>query len=287
VGRKLFASLATAVASLSFAASAFAIVAVQSGPARMEMVQVGFWQQMMDSPNLGDSALYTTNGAPDQLYKYTWYYKTPLNTIRPIGQTSNPVVTYPDPTTARIAFMSTGVSGAVFDAVFYVSIFSGRGDSASVTTRVELTPSNTNWLGSQTIQLYQLVDLDVGGNGNGNDTALRTSNAGGFRFKQTDDGGPNVAEFWAPGANYGEVNDSTFLRYTRFATTSQANLDTNMTNAYGDVGIAAQWSVPMVQGQTKTLSSVFAIGQPAAFVIPEPSGLAGLLPLALVLRRRR
>jgi len=230
------------------------------------------------STNLPESNLVTGPGEIDQLAKFTWYYRTPAN-----GQNSymskldNPVENYAG-NTGSIQYTNAGpgVNGQErFNATFRVQLLDGAiAGAATVKTTLVFTNNSTQ---RNTFQVFNLLDLDIGGIASaGDDTLKYSANDSRIRFNDKDT------------AAYGDfvgVNATRFELADQFALRNKLdgglnNLSNDPNDYTGNGGAAFQWTLDLAAGESATIETYFTL-------VPAPSSLALLGLGGLVAGRRR
>lgn len=218
----------------------------------------------------GDATFITDQGSIDQLYKYTWYYRTPLtNQNAPMSQVDTPTEAY-NGDTALISWTNAGPgpSGSErFDAQLMVHVIdsSTPGQGAVIHAMTVRNASES----TRTFQFFNLIDLDVGG------TPLDdTCEAGdilpttGARIVFRDPSG-KMAECFGQDASRWEVGPGSVLR-ARLSSGAQ-NLSNASEPFTGDGAAAFQWTVTLAPGEIRTFFGGFAVEQP----VPCPADLDG------------
>lgn len=255
---------------------AFATLTVNDGDAQMQMVG-GLFTKIFDS-NLGDATFRTDAGDVDQMYKYTWYYRTPNNNQnRYFSYFDSPSTTETGNTaTATYTNAGPGPSGVErFNADFNFDLADGAPGAAGMDTTVVITNPNS---APVTYNFFVLIDMDLRGTVT-DDTASQLSPEPRFRF---DDGGTGTyGEAVGLGATRYEVGSGSTLRNKLNG--GSADLSNTMAAGPGDLAAAFQWTVTLAPQESTTLVAGFAINQAA---IPEPATLL-LLGLGVLALRRR
>lgn len=217
------------------------------------------------SSGLGDTNLLTDTGAPDQLYKYTWYYRTQIGTNRLFSALDTPSESYSG-NTATITYTNAGdgPSGQNrFNAILTVVLTDGAVANQVVvqsTLQFQAHPNNTT---TQTFQLFNLVDLDLKGGGvnPGTDDSISITNPSAVKARQTEPSSSDFAEILGVAASRYEVNTGTTLRGK--LNSGGADLGNLVGPSSGDVAAAHQWTLALQPGETRTLQSIFTIDRPA------------------------
>lgn len=270
------------VSFVAFAGSAFAGGTITSGNASLQYVDSPIW-----SAALGNGTLKTDTTATDQLYKDTWYYRTPANnTNRVFSSLDTPTETYTgDTATVKYTNAGPGSSGFErFDANFTVKLFDGGSPNQVLVWEVLKFKARAENSGPVTYQLFHLVDLDLGSLSG--DDSISTLNNTGIRVEQTDTPTGNKAQIEGIGATRYEINSGSNIRAKLNGTANNLATASGTTASTfsGDACAAFQWTVTLSPGQEVTIESAYTIGLP----VPAPAsfaltGLAGLVAL----RRRR
>lgn len=253
------AACTLAVCALGFSGSALA-GDLSTSRSRLNLLEGDFFAPVFSAP-LGDAAIYTAPGAPDQLYKYTWYYRTELDTsIRNLSSLTNPVVSY-NGATATVNYPDTGPGiaggGGRFDAGLTIQLIDGaQMGQTKVASTMTVTNRNTT---RRTFRIYNLVDMDLAGglpNSQGDDTLVLTS-TNPIIARQTEASTSNFAEFAAEGATRFRIDLGFNLRT---ALNSSTITDfTNTPSVYtGDAAIGAEWILTLNPGESRVIKSSFA-----------------------------
>lgn len=240
-------------------AQAGATGTVSNGNASLQMVGVP-----VQSLPLGDGALIVDTAAPDQLYKYTWYYRTQLGTNRLFGSLAAPVESYSGNTiTLTWTENGDGPPGLNrFNAVLTLVLTDGAAPNQAVvrgTMQFQASPANA---ATQTFQLFCLTDVDLKGGGANPaaDDSLIVTDAAAVRALQSEQSTFDYCELLGAGATRWEVNTGLALRTKLNG--GGANLN-DAVSAGGDVAAAFQWSVTLAPGATQHLKTVYTIDSPA------------------------
>ena len=230
------------------------------------------------STNLPESNLVTGPGEIDQLAKFTWYYRTPAN-----GQNSyfskldNPVENYSG-NTASIQYTNAGpgVAGQErFNATFRIQLLDGAnpGESTVKTTLVFTNNSNQR----NTFQVFNLLDLDLGGIASaGDDTLKYSANDSRIRFSDKDTAA--YGDFVGVNATRFEMADQFSLRNKLDGGLN--NLSNDLNDYTGNGAGAFQWTLDLAAGESATIESYFTI-------VPAPSSLSLIALGGLFAGRRR
>lgn len=222
----------------------------------------------------GDGALITEPGLPDQLFKYCWYYRTPGNNQnRFFSSLDTPVVSFAGDT-ATITYTNAGplsVGFERFNATFTIKFTDAAApNTVDVKTTLVFTAAPTN-TGNVTYQLFNLVDLDISGTV-ADDSASVTDNTA-VRMRQTESSTANFGELLAVGATRYEVNTGSALR-TKLNSGAN-NLSNQLSVSNADSAMAAQWTLTLAPGESRTISADFSINKPASVAPPCPADLNG------------
>jgi len=239
--------------------------------------------QMLGNPvfqtNLPDANLLTDAGAIDNLAKFTWYYRTPAN-----GQNSyfskldNPAENYSGNTaTMQYNNAGPGVNGQErFNAAFRIQLLDGA-NPGEATVKTTLVFTN-NSQGRNTFQVFNLLDLDLGGIASATDDTLKY-NAGESRIRFTDKNTAAYGDFVGVNATRFEMADQFDLRNKLDGGLNNLSNDAN--DYTGNGGAAFQWTLDLAAGESATIESYFTIS------IPTPGSLALLGMGGLFAGRRR
>lgn len=231
------------------------------------------------STNLPESNLLTDLGGIDNLAKFTWYYRTPAN-----GQNSyfskldNPSESYSG-NTASIQYTNAGpgVAGQErFNATFRIQLLDGA-NPGQATVKTTLVFQN-NSQGRNTFQVFNLLDLDLGGIASAGDDTLKY-NAGESRIRFTDKNTAAYGDFVGVNATRFEMADQFALRNKLDGGLN--NLSNDLNDYTGNGAGAFQWTLDLAAGESATIESYFTIA------IPTPGSLAVLGLGGLVAGRRR
>ncbi len=230
------------------------------------------------STNLPESNLVTGPGEIDQLAKFTWYYRTPAN-----GQNSyfskldNPVENYSG-NTASIQYTNAGpgVAGQErFNATFRIQLLDGAnpGECTVKTTLVFTNNSNQR----NTFQVFNLLDLDLGGIASAGDDTLGYNGAE-SRIHFSDKTTAAYADFVGVNATRFEMADQAALRNKLDGGLN--NLSSDVNPYTGNGAGAFQWTLDLGVGESATIESYFTL-------VPAPGSLTLVAMGAPVAGRRR
>ncbi len=142
-------------AALVNAASAFAGGTITDGSASLTLDTPVF------SSDGDDTSFVITQGGPNQLSKFTWYYRSPgSGGITKFGWFDTPVETYSG-NRADIVYTNAGASGEEFDAHFTIVLKHGPNANQP---RLECTLQFTNTSSKTSVyQIFNMFDPDMGG----------------------------------------------------------------------------------------------------------------------------
>lgn len=261
-------ALLAATSTLSAAAAAMTARGADlvSGDAAMnilEGVQLGQLYPF-NAPN-GDAALRLDDSPVDVLYKFCWYYRTPIGTDPFLFSELKPPTRSISGDTAVFTWLDNGNGpaggGGRFDATLTVRLTDGdqfgAGRVASQLRIRNINPAAT------TIKIYHLLDIDLP---NGvptappDDTVVVTA-ASPVQARYTEASSQEYAEFVAPGAAVARVDASLALR------TLLNGILNDLTAApgpyTGDGAIAVQWTLNLAPGEERVIDTAFAINMPA------------------------
>lgn len=237
---------------------------IVSGTSRMTILQSGPFATPFDAPN-GDGAIFAPNGSTDQLYKYSWYYRTELDSSpRIMSSLTTPTSSFVGDT-ARFVYTDTGPGvsqgGGRFDATITAKVV-GLPDPAQTRVQGSFTIKNRNST-TRTFRLYHIVDLDLpGGTPNpSTDDALNKLPAG-PTFRQTELASSSFAEISGPGADGWRVGTGTDLR-ALLNTSMISDVGTTFVSATGDVGVILQWTLTLAPNETRVINTAFGINAAA------------------------
>jgi hypothetical protein len=268
-------------------AVAKADVLLTSGNAQLNLLESG---GAVFAASNGDAGFAPDGGLPanDQLFKYTWYYRTQNNnTNRLFSSLDTPTKTVSGDT-ATFTWTNAG-PGAVgnerFDATLTVKLTDGgTANAAKVESTMTFKASAGN-AAARTYQIFNIVDLDL--SGTATDDLGSRPNAGDDLLRFTESSSASYGEFRGTLSppNW-EINTGSALRNK--LNSGSANLANSTVVGSGDLAGAFQWSFNLNPGESRTFSTIFTINTPAEITstVPEPGSLglallvAGLLPFA-------
>jgi hypothetical protein len=227
---------------------------ITSGNASLQFVGVPVF-----SSNLGDANMKTDTTGPDQLYKLTWYYRTPFNnTNRFMSSLDTPTETYSGNTaTFNFPNAGPGVAGQErFDAVVTTTLTDGSlvNQSRVVTSCRFKSHANT----TLTYNVFVVIDLDIaGGSPNPATDDLIVYNASSSIGLQNETSSSNYATIGAINPTRWQVGSGTAIR--ALMNGGSANLSSTGPAFTGDACIAFQWTPTLTPGQEVVLTAAFAI----------------------------
>lgn len=263
-----------ALALIAGAGVASAAGTITSGTASYN--SVGTWS----STTSGNGTFITGTGISDQLFKNTWYYRTPSNNQNRFFSSLDTPTEVWSGNTATITYTNAGPGAAGverFNAVFTLTITQTGAGAARVDTKLVFTNTNST---AKTYQVFNLVDMDLNATAT-NDTISMLAGSGNQIAKSTDASASNIGYH----AGYGATR-----YYAGLATGAQSAIGSGSSNlgnvagpSTGDVGSAFQWELALGAGQSATIYASFAINTNP---VPTP-GAAALLGLAGVVAGRR
>ncbi len=219
------------------------------------------------SAPFGDAALFTDANTPDILYKYTWYYRTEIDSRpRLMSALTTPTSTLVgDTATYNYPNTGPGVAGG-----------GGRFD-ARITVRIESTPDPTQARvlstmvvkninpTRRTFKLYLINDIDLP---NGlpvpqtDDAVNQVPGAPVLTFRQTEVTSNDFVEFVAPDAAGWLLASGTDVRNALNNTTVN-DLGNGLSTFDGDAALAFQWTLTLDPQESRTITTTFAINAPA------------------------
>jgi hypothetical protein len=234
--------------------------------------------------NLGDANMTTAPGTVDQLYKFTWYYRTANNNQNSyFSKIDTPSEVYAG-NHATISYRNAGPGVAGFerfDADISVTLADGDapGRAGVVSSLVFKNVSNQ----ANTFQLFSLVDMDIGGVNNAANNIVELVDPAAIRARISDKNSDNYGEVYGSSPSRFEIGSGSTLRSK--LTGGSFDLDNDPTIDSGDVAVGYQWSVTLAPGESVTLWTGFAFNQTA---VPAPGSvvLAGIVGLTGSRRRR-
>ncbi|MBS0659079.1 MAG: PEP-CTERM sorting domain-containing protein [Verrucomicrobia bacterium] len=240
----------------------------------------------------GTYPVFTNN----PMSRLLFYYRTEAdNTNRLFSFVDTPVVNFSG-NTATVTYNNAGpgVAGtARFNAVFTFTLNSTGAGNAFLTTSLTVTASAANTQ-ARTFNFFQLLDLDVSGNGADDNFNVNSSTAGSTVVRATD-GTSNFIEVTANGISRYEVSTRANLYNNRIGNFGAGSGSANFNQLAGtiepaqsgDQALGLQWTALLNPGQSISWTSTVGFNT----TIPEPSTyalcLSGLAGGALWLRRRR
>jgi len=222
---------------------------------------------------LGDAALITDPGVPDQLYKYCWYYRSEVGPNYLFSGLDTPSQSFVGDT-AKIGYTNAGpgVAGfARFNAQLRVTLLDGtQREQARVLSELVFTNINTS---PRTYQVFHLVDVDLAGgvpNTAPDDVLTLVS---GQRFKYREASSERYAEVLAEGAQRRMVGRGFDLRNWIYNTPNNL-LDSGWPYS-GDGAVAFQWTFTLQPGESRTIRAGLALNQEAVLDRPCGADLTG------------
>lgn len=242
----MFTRRVAAVITLAVAPVAFAGGTITSGNATYTLVGVPAF-----STALGDGTLTTDAGAPDQLYKATWYYRANAALSEQLmSNLTTPVESYSG-NTATITWPVTGTPSNpfAFNAVLTITLTDGaQPGAATLTSRMVITNVGNAALD---LKLFHLVDMDLSGTAV-DDTLSVATGSGGATIEYTEPSSANLIQVVrTQGAATWQVGAGSVLRNALV----DAGL-TNYTNSgapfTGDGASANEFATTLQPGQQST-----------------------------------
>jgi hypothetical protein len=264
---------ASLIATLA-ASTALGSGTITSGNASLQFVGIPVF-----SSTLGDGTFKTDATASDQLYKFTWYYRTATATTnRVMSALDTPTESYVgDTATFTYVNAGPGVAGQErFDATVITQLADGAAPNQSRVTGTCRVKSRAT--AARRYDFFVIVDLDLAGgtpNAATDDTlALNTQT---FNMLQTESSSSNVANVQALTPTRWQVGAGSTLRTLLSGPTADLN---NSAGPYtGDGAVAFQWTLQLQPGEERVLSLAFAINDSAFCQAPtltqNPANAAG------------
>lgn len=226
--------------------------------------------------NLGNGTFTTDTGGLDQLFQNNWYYRAAGQGMRVMSSLDSPTQSYVGDT-ATLFWNNTGTSGNRFDAQLVMKIVDGASPgSAQVIQTMTITNRN---VGALTLNVFNLVDLDVSGTVSDN-ASLLAGDPTNIRF--TDVSTSDYGDFRGFGANRYQIGTGSTLR-NLLGGVGLVDLSNSGTASNADANGAFQWILTLGAGGSASFTSTFAINTVA---VPTPGALA-LLGIAGVVGTRR
>lgn len=270
----------TCLGVVGLAASAFAGGGtLVDGNASLQLIGPTVFQS-----NLGDSNMFTDPGTLDQLYKFTWYYRTANNNQNSyFSKIDTPTEVYAG-NKATISYRNAGPGVAGFerfDADINVTLIDG-GAAGQAEVRSKLLFKNVSNQ-TNTFQIFSLVDMDIGGADNAGNNLVEILDPALAKARISDKKSANYGEVYGSSPTRYEINQSSVLK--SHLSGGAFNLANDPTAANGDVAVAYQWSITLAPGESTEMWTAFAFNQSA---VPTPGAAAvlGLGGLAAARRRR-
>jgi len=207
----------------------------------------------------GDATIVTDTGAVDQLYKYSWYYRTPLNNQNSaMSKVNTPLEQYiGDSMMVTWTNAGPGAPGVErFDAQLNAHVDDRETPGVTVMTHT-MTVKNVSET-TRTFQFFNLIDMDLSGTPL-DDTYEATSIMPtiGVRVALSEPSG-KTAECFGQDATRWEVGSGSSLR-AKLSGGSQ-NLSNSVGPFTGDGAVAFQWTVTLAPGESLNLYGGLALG---------------------------
>jgi hypothetical protein len=263
--------MASAIAGLASVASAATIT---SGTASYQFIDP--WS----SSTSGNGAFITGTGVTDQLFKNTWYYRTPNNNQNRFFSSLDTPTQSVSGDTALITYTNAGPGVAGFErfnAQFRVKITQTGAAAARVDTKLTFSNAST---ATRTFQIFNLVDLDLQ-TAAGDGIAMEPGSSNQIA-KYTDSSG-TVGYHAGYASNAYNIGPASSVQ-SQIGTGSGNLSSTTLAGASTDKGSAFQWTVTLAAGQSIDIYSSFSIN---TLPVPTPGSLALLGMGGLVAARRR
>lgn len=273
--------MATSLVSRALMASAIAGLATVASAATITSGTASYtYNEPWSSSTFGNGAFIPGTGVSDQLFKNTWYYRTPNNNQNRLFSSLDTPTQSVSGDTALITYTNAGPGAAGFErfnAQFRVKITQTGAAAARVDTKLTFSNAST---ATRTFNVFNLVDLDVG-------TTLADTIG-------MEPGSSNqIAKYTDTTSNVGYHAGYASTAYNigpASAVQSQigsgsANLSsTTLAGTGTDKGSAFQWTFTLAAGQSLDIYSSFSIN---TLPVPTPGSLALLSMGGLVAARRR
>ncbi len=245
-------------------ASAVDIVSGDASMSILEGFQAG--QFVPFSLPHGDGALRLDGPAStDVLYKYGWYFKTPIGShIRLMGSLLAPSTSVSGDT-VTFTWLSNGDgpvgAGGRFDATLTVRLTDGElVDQARVTSQLRVRNPDPI---PTTIRIYHLLDLDLpGGEPNtAPDDTLALVSTTPLQARYSEASLPNYALIDGAGSFAHRIDQGLALRNLLVGTTTDLAVASGPYT--GDGAMALQWTLALAPGEERTIATSFGINMPA------------------------
>ncbi|MEI7658984.1 MAG: GC-type dockerin domain-anchored protein [Phycisphaerae bacterium] len=250
------AMIATTVAAV--ASTAVAGGTITAGNASLQFVGIPVF-----SSTLGDGTFKTETTGTDQLYKFTWYYRTATATTnRVMSALDTPTESYVG-NVATFTYLNAGpgVAGQErFDATITTTLTDGA--IVNQSRVVSLCRVKSRATTARRYDFFVLVDLDLAGGTPTtpvDDTFLLDPAT--FNMRQTEASTTNIANVRATAPSRWQVASGTTLRTLLSGPT--ADLNQAVGPFTGDGAVAFQWTVTLQPNEETTLAAAFAINQSA------------------------
>jgi hypothetical protein len=254
--------MAGGLALLSLAAGASGIE-IKSGNASMNMLTNEF-----SIAQNGDLFLYTDAGAPDQGYKYCWYYRLPNNNQnRCFSNFDTPTrsggVFSATPDQCTLTWPNAGVGpipSERFNAIINMKIEDGASPNQLRVTATCKFKSLA--VATITYQVFNLIDLDLkGGAPNPGPDDSVVVNTLTSTAMQTEASSSDFAEIAAITPTRWEIGPSSSMRAKLNG--GSADLNNSAAPYTGDGAVGFQWSLTLAPGEERTLTTAVAINMTA------------------------
>jgi hypothetical protein len=254
---KRLAKVAVATVA-AFVSAASAGGTITAGNASLQFVGVPVF-----SSTLGDGTFKTETTGADQLYKFTWYYRTATATTnRFMSSLDTPTESYVG-NVATFTYLNAGpgVAGQErFDATITSTLTDGAAANQSrVVSQCRVRSRATT---ARRYDFFVLVDLDLAG---GTPTTpvddTLTLDPATFNMRQTEASTANIANVRAMTPSRWQVGSGTTLR--TLLSGPSADLNQAVGPFTGDGAVAFQWTVTLQPNEETTLAAAFAINQTA------------------------
>ncbi|MEY3232475.1 MAG: hypothetical protein RL689_2564 [Planctomycetota bacterium] len=260
-------AMVTAATMAAGVSAASAGGTVTAGNASLQFVGVPVF-----SSTLGDGTFKTETTGADQLYKFTWYYRTATATTnRVMSALDTPTESYVG-NVATFTYLNAGpgVAGQErFDATITSTLTDGAAANQSrVVSQCRVKSRATT---ARRYDFFVLVDLDLAG---GTPTTpvddTLTLDPATFNMRQTEASTTNIANVRALSPSRWQVGSGTTLR--TLLSGPSADLNQAVGPFTGDGAVAFQWTVTLQPNEETTLAAAFAINQSAFCQGPAVTG---------------
>jgi hypothetical protein len=233
---------------------------INSGNASLQLVGPTVF-----SSSFGDANMRIDGASsPDQLSKYTWYYRTQNNNINSVMSkfdTASPETYVGDTATAVYTNAGPGVAGFErFNATITTKLEDGANpNEVRVTATCLFTSAATT---TRTYQVFVVADLDLaGGVPNPGPDDRISFDPTTFTATHTEASSSNFGKIAAITPSRWQVGDASAIRAALNG--SASNLNNSNGPFSGDSSCAFQWTLTLAPGESRLLTAAFAINQEA------------------------